>query len=351
MNTLQETIFRKALVSNNPQAILDVGKAFNGLGEAEKGYILIERAALFIPQNIYGFGIDYSAVQKKLNDLGAKPALAVDGAWGPLSKAALIAYQKSKGLAADGIPGPKTLGAMGISGAADVASSTMGQVTPSTNSADAKAYEIGKRAAAQTGMTEKEVQYVVAVAKGEGGYGNGWGNPSAKTIEESKGFGITGYEGVGSNNWGAVQGTGNAGSFPHVDHDAKGKAYLGHYKKYKAPEDGFLDMAKTILGGGPKRKAVGAAEIKAAIAEGNLRKAVFAQHANGYFELAPEKYLSAVMSNYARIANNIGWPKVLAENGITPTVAAVAGGGGLLMLGLGALAVYMFRKPLGLVPA
>jgi len=349
MNAQQEAIFRKALVSNNPQAILDVGRAFNGLGEAERGYILIERAALF--GGMYGFGLDYTAVQKKLNDLGAKPPLAVDGAWGPKSKAALIAYQKSKGLTADGVPGPITLSALGISGANEIASSTMGSVMPSANNADAKAYAIGKKAGAQAGMTEKEIQYVVAVAKGEGGYGNGWGNPSKKTIEESKGFGITGYEGVGSNNWGAVQGTGSAGKFPHVDHDAKGKAYLGYYKKYATPEEGFLNMAKTILGGGPKRKAVGAAEIKTAIAKGNLKEAVYAQHANGYFELAPDRYLAAVTSNYNKIMNGIGWPKLLAENGITPTVAAVAGGGGLLLLGLGALGVYLFRKPLGLVHA
>lgn len=372
MNAQQEAIFRKALVSNNPHAILAVGKAFNGLGDARRGYILIERAALFRGiEGEYGFGLDYSAVQKKLNDLGAKPALAVDGAWGPKSKAALVAYQKSKGLTADGIPGPITLGALGISAANETASSTMGNTMPSANNADAKAYAVGKKAGAEMGLTEKEIQYVVAVARGEGGYGAGWAHPSAKTIELSKKFGLTGYEGANSNNWGACQGSASGGSFPHVDSgwmvpDANGKptskhwsgkgpkvwgSYVANYRKYATAEDGFKDMARIILGGG-KRKAVGAQEIKTAIAKGNLKDAVFAQHANGYFELNPASYLSAVLSNYTKIMNGIGWPKVLAENGITPTVAAVAGGGGLLLgLGLTALGIFLFRKPLGLVAA
>jgi len=363
MNT-HETIFRRAILSGNPQAILNVAHAFTELGEQEKADILIRRMSLFrgiqgiggtcskawfFGGTSYVFGVDYAAVQKKLNDLGAKPALDVDGKWGPKSKTALITYQKGKGLSADGVPGPITLGAMGIKAANETASSTMGNVVPSANSADARAYNVGKKAGVEIGLTDKEVQYVVTVARGEGGYGAGWAHPSARTIELSKKFGLTGYEGANSNNWGAVQGSGNAGNFPHVDVHADGSGYRANYRKYTSPEEGFKDMARIILGGG-KRKAAGAQEIKSAIATGNLRQAVFAQHANGYFELKPESYLSAVMSNYNKIMNGVGWPKVLAENGITPTIAAAAGGGGLLLgLGLTALGIFMFRKPLGLV--
>jgi peptidoglycan hydrolase-like protein with peptidoglycan-binding domain len=348
----QEVIFRKALLSSNPQAILEVIYAFDELGEIEKTNALLRHVALFHGMSSYEFGYDigyYTAVQKKLNDLGTSPPLVIDGNWGPKSKAACITFQKSKGLVPDGVPGTKTLAALGIKAPTQVASSVKGHTMPATVNSDATAYAAGKQAGAEMGLTEPEVQYVVAVARGEGGYGNGWGTPSAKTLAESKTFGITGYEGVGSNNWGAVQGTGNAGSFPHVDHDAKGKAYLGHYKKYATHADAFKDMAHTILGGGPIRKAVGAQEIKSAIAEGNLRKAVYAQHANGYFELAPEAYLSTVINNYTKILDNIGWPKVLAENGITPGIAAKVAGGTLALWGLTALGIFLFRKPLGLV--
>ena len=337
-----DRIYNKALKSSNHEAVLKVAQALNDIGEIDKANVLLERLGVFhgigFGADEYVFGVDYFAVQTKLNALGvAKPPLVVDGKWGPKSKAALMAFQKAKGgLVVDGIPGPMSLAALGLSG-------TSAKPTPNPNSADAKAYAIGKKAGAQTGMTEAEIQYVVAVAKGEGGYGNGWGNPSAKTIEESKSFGITGYEGVGSNNWGAVQGSGSAGSFPHVDHHADGTAYLGYYKKYATPEEGFLDMAHTILGGGPIRKAVGAAEIKAAIAKGNLHDAVYAQHANGYFELNPDKYLASVLGNYSAILNNTGWPKVLDQYGVTPAKAGIGG----VVLGLGALAFFLFRKKLG----
>jgi hypothetical protein len=348
---MNEVIFSKALVSANPQAVLDVAYAFHDLGELNRSNALLQHACdlgyLFrgIWPPTYGFGVDYTAVQQKLNSLGANPVLADDGIWGPKSKTALIAYQKSKGLSADGIPGPNTLKALGISESSQVVSSTMGHAAPSTTSADAVAYAAGKKAGKEMGLTEKEVQYVVSVARGEGYYGYGWSHPSAKTLTLSQQFGLTGYEGANSNNWGAVQGSANAGSFPHVDVHADGTPYKANYKAYATPSDAFKDMAKTILGGGPIRKAVGAKEIKDAIAAGNLRKAVFAQHANGYFELNPESYLTAVLSNYNKILAGVQWPKVLAENGITPTIAAIGGGG--LILGIGALAaLIIFRKPL-----
>ena len=348
MNLQHALILKKALRSNNQQAILEVAYAFNDLGETEIAYGLFRGISEGWE---VGFGVDYLAVQQKLNALGANPPLATDGKWGPKSKTALLAFQKTKGLQVDGIPGPKSLAALGIPEAAKVASSTMGHAMPSNSNTDAQAYAIAKKAGAQAGMTEQEIQYVTSVAKGEGGYGNGWGHPSAKALSEAKALGITGYEGVGSNNWGAVQGSGSAGSFPHVDHHANGQAYLGHYKKYATPEEGFLDMAHVILSGGPIRKAVGAQEIKEGIAEGSLRKAVFAQHANGYFELNPESYLSAVVSNYNKILDGVGWPKVLSENGVTPAIAAKIGATTIALWAMAALGVFLFRKQLGIVRA
>lgn len=284
---------------------------------------------------------DYKKIQQRLNELGVNPPLVADGVYGPKTRAAVIAFQQSRGLVADGIVGPKTLGALGLEGSTPVASSgasLMGNAPPPSPTVQ-KAWEIAKKAAAQAGMTEKELQYCFTVAKGEGGFGLGWAHPSASTIEKSQRYGLTGYEGKDSNNWGATQGTGDAGSFPHVDSHADGSLYVGKYKRWSTPEKGFLDMANVILKGG-KRGAVGAAEIKQAINSGNLRKAVFAQHANGYFELHPEKYLSAVLKNYASLTGLPDWKKLMAEHGVKALGIASL----ILVGGLGYWLVRSFLK-------
>jgi hypothetical protein len=232
--------------------------------------------------------------------------VTADGVFGPATESATKAWQVTHKLAPDGVVGPVSW------------STALGTITPKVVAKtpqagiDGNAYEIAKRAAPQ--LTEKERQYVITVARGEGFYGLGWGHPNAATIAESQKYGLTGYEGQGSNNWGADQGSGSAGSFPHVDYHADGSSYVGHYAKQNTPEEGFNRMAKIILGGGKKGSA-GAAKIKAAIDKGSLRDAVFAQHENGYFELAPEKYLSAVLKNYDILTVNTGWKRSLSEKG------------------------------------
>lgn len=369
---MKEEIFNKALQSQNVLAISDVALVFHGIGEHEKAERLANHVHKLSGVTVsfgqeFTFGVDYSAVQAKLNEKGAKPPLVVDGKWGPKSKAALIAYQSAHGLVADGIPGPITLGSLGISssgGSSTATASTMGSVSPASASRDARAYAVAKAAAPQLGMNEKQIQYVLTVARGEGHYGDGWAHPSAATIAKSQKFGLTGYEGANSNNWGATQGSGDAGSFPHVDSgwmipDANGQPtsahwkgsgpkvwgdYVANYKKWSTPEKGFLDMARIILNGG-KRGAIGAAEIKAAIDKGNLHDAVFAQHRNGYFELKPESYLTAVLRNYNSIMAGVGWPKLLDQFGVSPAKGGIvfAALGGLTALGL-----FLFRKKLGL---
>lgn len=267
--------------------------------------------------------MNYEPVQRRLNELGAKPPLATDGAWGPKSKAALVAFQRSRGLVADGVPGPKTLAALGLATAPAGASSS--PAAPKGNPDDVNAYAVAKRAA--PAMPEAQRQYVLSVARGEGRYGLGWGVPSKNetTIAFQKAHGLTGLEGVGSNNWGAEQGEGDAGSFPHVDYgwrnpdgtpwNGKGPKvwlpYIGRYKRHSTPEKGFLSVAKTVLNGG-KRGPAGAAAIQAAIAKGDLEAAVNAQHANGYFELDPSQYLAAVARNYAALTSATGWTGLLA---------------------------------------
>lgn len=51
-------------------------------------------------------------VQALLNDLGQEPPLTVDGAWGPMTVAALTAFQTRHGLAPDGMLNAATLAAL-----------------------------------------------------------------------------------------------------------------------------------------------------------------------------------------------------------------------------------------------
>src|SRR2546422_6484943 len=58
-------------------------------------------------------GSDVTDLQQKLKDLGFDPN-GVDGNFGPGTRDAVIAFQQSKGLQADGIAGPATLAALGL---------------------------------------------------------------------------------------------------------------------------------------------------------------------------------------------------------------------------------------------
>lgn len=53
-------------------------------------------------------GPDVERLQQRLNELGADPALVVDGVFGPLTQSAVIAFQSTHALESDGIVGPLT---------------------------------------------------------------------------------------------------------------------------------------------------------------------------------------------------------------------------------------------------
>lgn len=66
-------------------------------------------------------GPDVSTLQDKLRELGFDPG-ATDGKFGPATQAAVMAFQSSKGLAADGVVGPNTAAVLGLALSAEVPS-------------------------------------------------------------------------------------------------------------------------------------------------------------------------------------------------------------------------------------
>src|SRR5262245_36285266 len=58
-------------------------------------------------------GSEVAKLQAQLQDLGFSPG-PIDGQFGPATEAAVLAFQKSAGLLADGIAGPRTQGALGL---------------------------------------------------------------------------------------------------------------------------------------------------------------------------------------------------------------------------------------------
>jgi len=86
-------------------------------------------------------GPDITSLQIRLKQLGFDPN-GVDGNFGPGTKAALIAFQKSQGLQADGIAGPQTMSALEPDAATAVgtttsAASSRGGATAATGAAPA----------------------------------------------------------------------------------------------------------------------------------------------------------------------------------------------------------------------
>jgi putative chitinase len=94
-------------------------------------------------------GPDVTSLQQKLKDLGFDPN-GVDGHFGPGTRDAVIAFQQSKGLQADGIAGPATLAALQSGGG-----SASPQPPPAPVTADAGGLNLG-------GLTGKVPAGVIA---------------------------------------------------------------------------------------------------------------------------------------------------------------------------------------------
>ncbi len=183
-------------------------------------------------------------------------------------------------------------------------------------SADSDAFQTVKQL---SGLTPVEQQYLLTVARGEGFYGLGWGNPGPVTIKLSEQFGIDPRAGEGSNNWGAEQGQGDSGSFPHVDHHADGSPYVEQYKKHSTAAKGAASVARILLKPNLRKALI------TGIYEGErrpllagkqltpLEAAVLTQYENRYFELDPTKYTEAAKRNYAKLTANLKWPNLLGS--------------------------------------
>jgi len=83
-------------------------------------------------------GPDVTNLQQKLKDLGFDPN-GVDGHFGPGTRDAVIAFQQSKGLQADGIAGPNTLAALQSGGATSSAAAGSSGATTGDGAAAATA--------------------------------------------------------------------------------------------------------------------------------------------------------------------------------------------------------------------
>ncbi len=83
-------------------------------------------------------GPDVTNLQQKLKDLGFDPN-GVDGSFGPGTRDAVIAFQQSKGLQADGIAGPNTLAALQSGGATSSAAAGSSGATTGDGAAAATA--------------------------------------------------------------------------------------------------------------------------------------------------------------------------------------------------------------------
>jgi len=79
-------------------------------------------------------GPDVTNLQQKLKDLGFDPN-GVDGNFGPGTRDAVIAFQQSKGLQADGIAGPQTLAALQLDGADNTTVAHAGSAAGDTSGA------------------------------------------------------------------------------------------------------------------------------------------------------------------------------------------------------------------------
>lgn len=96
---------------------LHINGGFNGFADRQAWLVKLKKALIAAGDLPTGAEIgspseDVRSLQTGLNVLGADPKLDVDGRLGPVTTAAVKAFQTAAGLTADGIAGPVTLAAI-----------------------------------------------------------------------------------------------------------------------------------------------------------------------------------------------------------------------------------------------
>jgi peptidoglycan hydrolase-like protein with peptidoglycan-binding domain len=85
--------------------------------------------------------------------------LSADGVYGPQTRTAVVAYQRSHALTVDGIVGPQTLSALGVSGGATSAAGSDTTSAPATESAATTSTGSGVQAAVAAAMSKVGSSY------------------------------------------------------------------------------------------------------------------------------------------------------------------------------------------------
>jgi peptidoglycan hydrolase-like protein with peptidoglycan-binding domain len=119
-------------------------------------------------------GSDVTQLQKRLNELGFNCGKA-DGIFGSGTERAIINFQKSKGLKADGIAGPKTLGALFSTGGS-TGGNTPPQNEQSGNSTASRTLRRGHRGSDVTQLQKRLNELGFNCGKADGIFGSGTHN-------------------------------------------------------------------------------------------------------------------------------------------------------------------------------
>lgn len=141
---------------------------------------------------------------------------------------------------------------------------------------------------------------------------------------------------TGTNNWGAVQWTGDrpgvSGFFYGLDTHADGKPYRGKFNIYATPADGAQDFVKQATAT-PTRRA----KVLPLLDRRDPVLYAVAQRSTGYFELAADKAGAGFLANAKVIAKKMGWAPP-AE----PVRALQTGAGMLPALAIAGFAAWFF---------
>lgn len=166
-------------------------------------------------------GTYVSDLQSKLAELGFSPG-PIDGIFGPKTKAAVIAYQRSRGLIVDGICGPQTRRAL-------AAESAPAGSIPQTGNAFIDSI------ADDAMRTQREMGIPASVTIAQAILESGWGKSGLTRV---------------ANNYFGIKGTGPAGYvvMPTSEYiNGRWITVNSRFRKYHNAEESFTDHARFFL--------------------------------------------------------------------------------------------------------